>query len=147
MNPLREVSKLHHLPPKWDGRVVEWRGWEVLHTSADAGGRRHGGPAEACEGCGSVGKHASNLGVLYPLAGETTTQPLYKRTKPKGNGRPGTLYQAGEHEVPVKPTIQLFAFRCPDCGLDSVWDMRTDEWWVLDESDYGPDGSTDPRLF
>lgn len=146
MNPLREVPKLHQLPPKWDGRDVDWRGWEVIRTSAEYGGRRHG-QQEACEGCGSLGKHASNIGVLHPLTGETQLQPVFKRTKPKGNGRPGTLYQAGEQEVPVKATVQLFAFRCPDCGLDTVWDMRTDEWWLLEESDYGADGSTDPRLF
>lgn len=38
----------------------------------------------------------------------------------------------------------LYASRCPDCGQVSVWDMESDEHWVLDESDYGPDGSTPP---
>lgn len=38
----------------------------------------------------------------------------------------------------------LHAFRCPDCGEVTVWDMTSDEWWTLDESDYGPQGSTPP---
>lgn len=38
----------------------------------------------------------------------------------------------------------LYAFRCPDCGEVAVWDMTSDEWWTLDESDYGPEGSTPP---
>lgn len=38
----------------------------------------------------------------------------------------------------------LHAVRCPDCGQVDVWDMDSDEWWTLDESDYGPNGSTPP---
>lgn len=36
----------------------------------------------------------------------------------------------------------LVAFRCPDCLHDVVVDPHTDEWWDLDDSDYGPEGST-----
>ena len=25
-----------------------------------------------------------------------------------------------------------------------MWDVESDEWWVLDESDYGPAGSMPP---
>lgn len=88
-----------------------------------------------------------NAGILYPLLGETEMEAVYKRTKPKANGRPGAIYRAGDAEVPVKPGLLLFAFRCQSCQLDTVWDKRTDEWWVLDDSDYGVEGSTDPRLF
>lgn len=38
----------------------------------------------------------------------------------------------------------LYACRCPECGQVDVWDMDSDEWWTLDESDYGPEGSTPP---
>jgi hypothetical protein len=41
-------------------------------------------------------------------------------------------------------TWRLFVFRCPDCHLDTVWDIRTGEWWELDETDYGPAGSHPP---
>jgi len=46
--------------------------------------------------------------------------------------------------VPAWPVIDLYAFRCPSCGVDEVWDIRTDEWWTLDETDYGPGGSSRP---
>lgn len=36
---------------------------------------------------------------------------------------------------------RLFAYRCPGCRLDTVWDMRTDQMWLLDETDYGNAGS------
>lgn len=38
----------------------------------------------------------------------------------------------------------LRAMRCPDCGSVTVWDLTSDEWWTLDESDYGPEGSMRP---
>lgn len=142
-NPLRGPRVVaFQLPPRWDGRRVDWRGWESIHAHVCPPTR-----IAPCEGCGHVAAQPFNHGLLYPLPGETITQPLYKRTHPKKNGRPGTLYQAGEHDVPVKPAYLLTAYRCPNCQLDTVWDKRTDEWWVLDESDYGPAGSDDPRLF
>lgn len=30
----------------------------------------------------------------------------------------------------------IWAFRCPDCRSDTVWDPRSDEWWGLDPDDY-----------
>jgi hypothetical protein len=35
----------------------------------------------------------------------------------------------------------LVCDRCQTCGLDTVIDMDTDEAWLLDEPDYGPEGS------
>lgn len=40
----------------------------------------------------------------------------------------------------------LHAFRCRHCGHDTVTDQRTGEHWDLDETDYGPAGSTRPEL-
>lgn len=37
---------------------------------------------------------------------------------------------------------RLHAFRCTDCKHDVVWDRDTDEWWTLDHTDYGDEGST-----
>ena len=39
---------------------------------------------------------------------------------------------------------RLYAFRCPDCRLDTVWDHDTDEWWTLDHTDYSDAGSSQP---
>lgn len=38
----------------------------------------------------------------------------------------------------------LWVWRCPDCYLDDVWDLATDEWWTLDDTDYEDDGSNPP---
>jgi predicted RNA-binding Zn-ribbon protein involved in translation (DUF1610 family) len=35
----------------------------------------------------------------------------------------------------------LALFRCMTCGFTEVWDMGTDQWWELDESDYSDEGS------
>jgi hypothetical protein len=105
------------LPPRWDGRDVEWRAW----TRTDSTTAVYHGRREPCERCGSLAWPLMNHGVVHPPA------------------TPGT--------VNLRPRLLLLSvFRCPDCHLDTVWDRDTDEWWTLDESDYGPEGSTDPRL-
>lgn len=38
----------------------------------------------------------------------------------------------------------LIATRCTACRLDTVWDARNDQWWTLDDTDYGPEGSNPP---
>lgn len=41
----------------------------------------------------------------------------------------------------VETGQMLVCDRCQTCGLDTVIDMDTDEAWLLDEPDYGPEGS------
>ena len=31
-----------------------------------------------------------------------------------------------------------------EIGFDFEWDEETDEWWDLDHTDYGPEGSVAP---
>ena len=47
-------------------------------------------------------------------------------------------------QMRARPGVRLFAFRCPDCGLDTVVDYTSEpeQVWTLDESDYGDGGST-----
>ena len=110
------------LPPKWDGRRVDWSEW---HTD----------PMFAC------GRPAPSLGTVYPLDGETfeTHEPRVKRT------RSGREYEAGTTTVArrARPGVRLVASRCPDCGLDTVVDRTSghQQVWTLDESDYGDAGS------
>lgn len=104
------------LPASWDGRDVEWRAWTSTWTTAELHVRR-----DPCERCGSLAVPLMNQGVVHPPA------------------TPGAVNLR-------RSLLQLTAFRCPDCHLDTVWDRDTDDWWVLDESDYGPQGSHDPRL-
>lgn len=41
---------------------------------------------------------------------------------------------------------RLILDSCPRCGLDQVVDVDRGETWILGPEDYGPEGSTDPRL-
>lgn len=108
----REPGVVHQLPPKWDGRDVNWTGWVSITTTAAVHVRR-----ECCQQCGSLVEPVINIGKLRSPDDQT------------------------------KWASPLAAFRCPDCRNDTVWDRETDEWWTLDESDYGDEGSADPRLF
>lgn len=55
-----------------------------------------------------------------------------------------SLPRVGRRTPLVWPVYDIHAFRCPGCGEVTVWDVASDEWWTLDESDYGPGGSTAP---
>jgi predicted RNA-binding Zn-ribbon protein involved in translation (DUF1610 family) len=135
MSDLQIVAKARDLPPRWDGHRVEWRPWTSLRTTM----RLHSKP-EPCPSCGSTADQASSAGTLHPLLGEMVEVTRMKRTK-----RSGREYSV-RAQRPATAYLALFAYRCPDCGLDTVWDTRTDEWWELGPEDYGPDGSHDPRL-
>jgi hypothetical protein len=137
------VERAHDLPPKWDGRKVEWQGW----TNHPSTARLHF-KAEVCDRCGSDKEQALNLGVVHPLPGDEMT--TLRRVKSKRTGRE---YDR-QVTVPAHPVFRVTAFRCVDCGHDQVCDHGTGEqkwdeaeWWDLDETDYSDDGSNDPRLF
>ena len=123
------------LPPKWDGRRVDWSEWDTdpIFVCPPP-------TAPRCEGCGSAARQATSRGTVYPLDGEMfeTHEPRVKRT------RSGREYVAGTVTVArwARPGVRLFAFRCLGCGLDEVFDLETRECWTLDETDYGDEGST-----
>ena len=131
----------HDLPPRWDGRIVKWSEWHTSPTFV-CGPR---GPVRAsrCEGCGSTASNATSRGTVSPLDGDTyeSERPVVKRT------RSGREYQAGVQIVTANwrnPVTSIVAFRCPDCGLDTVvgYTSEPEQVWTLDESDYGDEGST-----
>jgi hypothetical protein len=53
----------------------------------------------------------------------------------------GRIFTGPDGRVPAGT---LFAFRCPDCRIDLVLDSHGRDGWVLDESDYGDEGSSPP---
>lgn len=111
----------HDLPPRWDGLPVEWGCW-------DDTGRAFMCPPpkpQRCARCGSEHPRLINVGRLW-------TDPA---TAPPAIGP--TRLRRGRHLVGV-----ISAFRCPDCGHDSVLDHLGNEW-DLDETDYTDDGSWD----
>ena len=133
-------GRRHDLPPRWDGRAVEWSEWDTSPTFLC--GTRGSVRASQCEGCGSTASNATSRGTVYPLDGEMfeTHESRVKRT------RSGREYVAGTVTVVcrARPGVRLFAFRCPDCGLDTVVDYTSEpeQVWPLDGSDYGDEGST-----
>lgn len=128
------VTRRHDLPPKWDGRRVEWEPWRALDVLICPPPK----PAP-CPACGSLTPSIHATGTVYPLTGDSREIPHVKRTR-----RSGRQYIAGTVAVPVTPGRVLHAYRCPDCHFDVVWDTRTDEWWDLDPTDYEDTGSTHP---
>ena len=127
------------LPPKWDGRRVDWSEWDTAPIFVCPPPT-----APRCEGCGSAARQATSRGTVYPLDGDMfeTHEPRVKRT------RSGREYVAGTVTVArrARPGVRLFASRCPDCGLDTVVDYTSEpeQVWTLDESDYGDAGSVPP---
>ncbi|CAN7240046.1 hypothetical protein LJR045_000962 [Microbacterium sp. LjRoot45] len=123
MTPLQLVS--HPLPVAWDGRAVVWDRWEA--------------PAPMFL-CPDVKREPCSCG--------STEQPFTAR----GRRDPSEERVAAAAQIPqirrraplVWAVYDLHAFRCPSCGQVSVWDMASDEWWTLDDTDYGPTGSRPP---
>lgn len=104
---------MHDLPVLWDGVPVTWGAWHSGASSFEF----HAPLAEiACRRCGLL--ESRQIAV-------------------------GTVHHHPEHAGGrIASELALFAFRCPGCLHDEVWDRRTDETWDLDPSDYGPTGST-----
>jgi hypothetical protein len=117
----------HPLPVAWDGRRVDWDRWEtpdVVQICPPPKGER-------CV-CGSSARPFSARGRRHPSQQAVDAAEGIPRI---GRNRSGPL---------VWSVYDLHAFRCPACGQVDVWDMASDEWWTLDESDYGPRGSNPP---
>lgn len=127
------------LPVKWDDHKVTWDEFKIEPATTL---EFHVTKAErlrwCCTKCGTPDREATHaVGTVHPLEGEMTEGTVRRRSKRTGN------WLNVPTMVPAWPLRVLHASRCGGCGLDTVWDMRTDEWWELDESDYGPDGSQD----
>lgn len=120
------------LPPKWDGRIVKWRGWEDVPLTLCRAGDR-----DVCLDCGSLAPPVINWGMFYPHDGDTWEALVEATTR-----RTGRTYLK-KRTVLEHPHLRFVAYRCPDCRADHVLDTDSQTWWTLDEDDYGPEGSSD----
>lgn len=110
----------HDLPPRWDGRTVEWRGW----TNTPPVMCPRVSYREPCVKCGSTSQPIINRGAVWTTPGETAS--ISRARLEQGRHLAGNLH----------------AFRCPNCRHDTVLDSLTDgNWWDLDEADYTDEGS------
>lgn len=122
----------YDLPPSWDGVPVEWDEWSegrttiILHAPADA---------LACHQCGSVDEPKISFGSRPP------EHPTFMSTRTKTTKKSGRKYTV-PHEVEAWAVRDLIASRCRHCLADVVTDLRTDETWDLEDSDYTAEGST-----
>ncbi|AXH44440.1 hypothetical protein PP353_gp64 [Arthrobacter phage Kumotta] len=133
---LRLVHSRHDLPPFWDGEPVTWDEWSDVRTSLALHIPAH---EMACDKCGAIDENLIVWGIRPPEAPTIMTT----KTKTLPSGR---KYET-QVEVKAHPLRDIYASRCRHCGHDVVTDTRTDERWDLDETDYGPEGSTADTLF
>ena len=117
---LPRAPRAHDLPPRWDGREVEWRGWSKVITGTVCPPRK----PDACPLCGSPAEPAINLGAVWA---DYAVEGIL------------TIRKARLCERVV--VVSLAAWRCPDCRGDWVTRQGSDELWVLDDSDYTDEGS------
>lgn len=103
------------LPDLWDWEPVTWGEWITPPPSTLV--LHLPVEATACDQCGTIGE------ILLAF------------------GKRPARHDLGE----TTPTKNLHAYRCADCGHNTVHDKRTGEHWDLDESDYGPAGSVRPE--
>lgn len=127
----------HDLPPKWDGLAVLWDGWEY----APSGVFMCPPPQrEVCEGCGRPSMERG-----FPCYSRTkglvavSTVLTHDNLRYESENRERLGWARGKRAP--RAFYRLFAFRCHHCQVDTVWDTDTDEWWTLDHTDYGDEGS------
>ena len=114
------------LPPRWDGHLVEWHGWE---TQLDVFVCPPPKPA-CCRACGTKAAALVNRGTVW--TDPESADPVVAI----GRAR----LRRGRHLVG-----NVHAYRCPDCRTDTVLDgVGPDaQVWELDETDYLDTGSWD----
>lgn len=99
------------LPVRWDGVAVEWTEWGAEQVFLCPPE-----PPRPCAGCGLIRPRSMCRGIRH------------RKGRDPHTGRQRYLRS-------------LFAYRCSACGRDEVHESGSTDWWVLDETDYGPDGS------
>ncbi|UOQ58572.1 hypothetical protein MUN78_07040 [Leucobacter allii] len=127
------------LPSRWDGDVVRWDDWQELPLSSV----EFHGKSYQCAACGTAARPYTSLGRRQPGTGEVFE--VIRRHKTI-RSRWGKSYRIPVYDhATAWPVIQWIATRCGWCGLTEVVDLDSDETWILDDTDYGPDGSRRPE--
>lgn len=121
------VKLVNDLPVKWDGRSVVWREWVAPVGIICARSRA----MDRCSECGGKEAPSTSNGLIADTPDITRSQVL-------ANDRSARL--GGKRRA----WLTLLALRCPECGHDQVRDPDG-EWWDLDPSDYGDEGSSPPE--
>lgn len=135
MSDLLALLREHDLPPFWDGLATVWDGWVTQPRAFVCPP-----PApQCCRACGSMARPVINRGRVARVPAVTHARIQAHKENRARLGR-SNAHLAGRPVV----LVRLFAWRCPDCLHDQVWDTDTDEVFDLDHTDYGPEGSKAP---
>lgn len=130
------TGREHDLPPRWDGRPVQWDDWsEPVWTTLDW---HLGDEWRACTGCGAIDQRETCMGRVQALPGDTRMVAVVRYT------RSGHRYERTEERSSLV-FAELTAMRCRHCNADVVLDHGRAEVWELDASDYGAAGSFKDR--
>lgn len=138
MTDLLTLLREHDLPPRWDGLAVVWDGWHMPDPGPVFICPPRAVRADCCVGCGSTAVQPSNRGRVARVPAVT-----HERIR-EVDAQRDRLPERERHRVKGLALYRLYAYRCPDCQFDTVWDTETGEWWTLDHTDYGDDGSVTP---
>lgn len=139
MSDLLVLARENDLPPKWDGRAVVWLGWEYVPPMFVCPPR-----PEVCVQCGMSTTErgfpcwSANKGMLA----DSTWLTVDDYSREEANR--ARLPQCIQYKAPRHWWLELHAFRCHYCQLDTVWDTTHNETWTLDHTDYGSEGSVAP---
>jgi len=126
------------LPARWDGDEVRWDAWEELPLSSL---EFHGHPYR-CTDCGTTARPYTSIGRRQPGKGEVFEVIRHHRTI---TARWGSTYTIPVYDhAAAWPVLQWWASRCGWCGHTEVYDTESREHWILDDTDYGPNGSRRP---
>lgn len=140
MADLLTALREHDLPPRWNGHAVVWDAWE--HGDAHAVFICPPPRPEVCVGCGAPtvvrGVACWSRTIGYRADSPALPHDDHHRENEARARLPFTV----QAKLPRHWWITLHVYRCHHCQLDTVWDTETDEWWTLDHTDYGDEGSS-----
>lgn len=130
----------HDLPPRWDGRAVVWLGWEYARPIFICPPPK----PDVCEGCGmpTTERGFPAWSTNYGMVADSPrlTHADYEAEEAARARLPERI----QHKLERHWWKSLIAYRCHSCSLDHLEDLDTREFWRLDHTDYGPEGSVAP---
>ena len=99
-----------------EGRPVQWASWKIAPQVARI--------QLVCDRCGYDGRPWMSIGLVAPPTGATVTV-LWQQ--------PSERLCQQEEKAPAGSARRLFAYRCPVCGADEVYDMGEGgrDWRIL----------------
>lgn len=125
----------HDLPPFWDGFAVDWAHWRTVPTEQAERVFLCPPPRDpaSCSACGVI-----DAGFQFALGQMATRKHISHDDIAEHERRQA----AGEISYDVNVALPIFeVYRCLHCSHDTVYDRQRSEWWDLDHTDYGPEGS------